>query len=183
MGWLRIHDGFTANSKIAELNDGEFRVWMRLLCHCANSRDPSVDRVAKREISGLNSRRIRRFADLGLLDEIGSDFEVHDWSKYMPKEEQNAARQAKWRARRRNAERNGTSNAGSNAEVTPQPSRARAGTRGVPSRPVPYVDPGAVPEPRLAGAPEPDLNSHGDLSIRETIADSLASARAAGGQR
>lgn len=134
MAWLRLDDGFTANSKIAQLSDAEFRAWMRLLCHCARSRDPSVDEVAIREVSGLNSRRIRRYADLGLLDEVGAHFEVHDWTKYMPKEEQNAARQAKWRARHRNALSNAGSNAGGDAEVTP--SHARGHARGpVPSRP------------------------------------------------
>ncbi len=131
MTWLRIHDGFTQNAKIAELNDAQFRTWIRLLCYCASSRDPSVDRVAVREVVGLDLRRISTFHRLGLLDEIGSDFEIHNWSKYLPREEQNAARQAKWRARRRNAE----SNAGSNAPSNADPSRARTGTRGSPSRP------------------------------------------------
>lgn len=135
MAWLRVDDGYTSNSKIAQLSDAEFRAWMRLLCHCARSRDPSVDEVAVREVSGLSRARIRRFADLELLDEIGESFEVHDWAKFLPKDEQNAARQAKWRARHRNATRNAESNAPSNADA----SRAGAGTRGVPSRPVPEV--------------------------------------------
>jgi hypothetical protein len=132
MAWLRLDDGFTANSKIAQLSDAEFRAWMRLLCHCARSRDPSVDEVAIREVSGLNSRRIRRYADLGLLDEIGSHFEVHDWAKYLPKDATNADRQARWRARQRNARND-------EPGVTPgvtKTSHTRAGTRGVPSRPV-----------------------------------------------
>jgi hypothetical protein len=132
MAWLRIDDGFTANSKVAQLSDAEFRAWMRLLCHCARSRDPSVDEVAIREVSGLNSRRIRRYADLGLLDEVGDHFEVHDWAHYLPKDATNADRQARWRARQRNAR-----NAGEGVtETVTEPSRTRAGTRGVPSRPV-----------------------------------------------
>ena len=106
MTWLRISDGFTSNSKIAQLTDGQFRVWMRLLCHCAQSRDPSVDRVVIREVSGLTSHRIRAYFLLGLLDKIGTEYEIHDWTKFLPREEQNAARQAKWRSRKRNAERN-----------------------------------------------------------------------------
>lgn len=132
MAWLRIDDGFTSNSKIAQLSDAEFRAWMRLLCHCARSRDPSVDDVAIREVSGLNSRRIRRFAEVGLLDEVGSHFEVHDWAKFIPKDATNADRQARWRARHRNAR---NADAGVTETVT-NPSRTRAGTRGVPSRPV-----------------------------------------------
>ncbi len=135
MTWLRIHDGFTQNAKISQLTDAEFRVWIRLLCHCGSARDPSVDRAAKREVSGLTSARVRRFQQIGLLDEIGDEYEIHHWPQYMPKEEQNAARQAKWRSRARNAERNAEVTPDRNAPSNALPSRTRAGTRGVPSSP------------------------------------------------
>jgi hypothetical protein len=79
---------------------------------------------------------------------------VHDWSKYLPKDTQNAARQAKFRGRKRNSE----SNAPGNAEVTAEPSHARAGTRGVPSRPQeqePCLHPSVA---REDPAREPHLN-------------------------
>ena len=164
MAWLRIDDGFTANAKIAQLTDAEFRVWMRLLCHCASSRDPSVDSVARREVSGLSSARVKRFLELDLLDRIGGDYEVHDWANFLPKDGTNAERQARWRARKRHAS-NGTHTVtetvtrGVTEPVTETvtSSRARdagAGTRGVPSRPQEQEQPGAVP---VARPPEPPL--------------------------
>lgn len=140
MPWLRIDDGFTRNSKIAQLTDSEFRVWMRLLCHCAGSRDPSVDGVSQREVSGLTRARIQRFADLGLIDRENASYLVHDWLLYQPKDATNAERQARWRAKNgvsRAVTREVTSTVTSTGpETVTEPSRAGAGTRGDPSRPV-----------------------------------------------
>lgn len=168
MTWLRIHDGFTSNSKIAQLSDRDFRVWMRLLCYCGNTRDPSVDSVAKREVSGLTSARVSRFKTLRLLDQIGDELEVHDWPKYLPKDEQNAARQAKWRSRHRNAQRNAERNALSNADVDApgdaEASRTRAGTRGFPSRPVEVPNSVTATETARARHPDPPVNGSGNGS-------------------
>lgn len=153
MAWLRIDDGFSANSKIVQLSDAQLRVWIRLLCHCAKSEDPTIDRAAIREISGLDKRRVSTYVALGLLDKIGDDFEVHNWAKYLPKEAQNAARQAKWRARRRNAERNGQVD----AAVTDSASHARAGTRG--TRPVPSPD--VTPDEDLSFLPSEAKDADG----------------------
>lgn len=133
MPWLRLDDGFTANGKIGQLSDSEFRVWIRLLCHCAKSQDPSVDSLAIREVSGLSSKRVQRFAQIGLLDPVGDLWEVHDWAKYLPKDATNAERQAAWRARKRNAERNGSSVTDPVTETAPR-ARAHADSRPVPSR-------------------------------------------------
>jgi hypothetical protein len=146
MSWLRIDDGFIANAKVAQLTDPEFRVWMRVLCYCAKSLDPTVDQVTKREVSGLSLQRIRRFADLELLDAIGGDYEVHNWTKYLPKEAQNAARQAKYRARKRNGQSNAPRNATGDDDVTAGPSHAGAGTRGRSPVPVPVTKPSVVTE-------------------------------------
>lgn len=158
MAWLRIDDGYTSNSKIAQLTDGEFRVWMRLLCHCARSHDPSVDSVALREVSGLNRKRIETFADLGLIDPVGDSHEVHDWALFLPKEQQKADRQARWRARRRAARVDASVDKAVDADVD-EPvdaisSRTRAGTRGVPSRPVPNVSDQEVDQDQQSGRPE-----------------------------
>jgi hypothetical protein len=100
MAWLRLDDGYTSNSKIAQLGNAEFRVWLRLLCHCARSHDPSVDAAARNEVVGLTRKAVQRFADLGLLDVVGDNHEVHDWTHYLPKDATNVERQARWRARR-----------------------------------------------------------------------------------
>jgi hypothetical protein len=141
MAWLRIDDGYTSNSKIAQLTDVEFRVWMRLLCHCARSHDPSVDSVALREVAGLDKRRVSTFSELGLIDSMGDSFEVHDWVLFLPKEQQKADRQARWRARKRaarvDAQVDEPVDDQVDAGVDASASRTCAGTRGVPSRPVP----------------------------------------------
>ena len=137
MAWLRIDDGFTSNSKVAQLDDAQFRVWIRLLCHCAKAQDPTVDSVTIRETSGLDRRRVSTYYRLGLLDKLGNDFEVHSWAKYLPKEAQKAERQARWRARQRNGQVDASVDAEVDETVDASASRTRAGTRGVPSRPVP----------------------------------------------
>lgn len=106
MAWLRIDDGFAVHPKIAALTDRELRVWLRLLCYCSRHSDPSVDAVTKQEVVGLTSAAIRKFAELELLDPAGTDYEVHDWALYQPKDLTGAERQARWRSRR-NGTRNG----------------------------------------------------------------------------
>ena len=114
MAWLRIDDGFASHPKIACLTDRELRVWMRLLCYCAKTRDPSVDDVTRREVPGLTAKVVLRFATVGLLDNHGHGLEIHDWLHYLPKDATNAERQARWRARR-----NGKVTADVTEEVTP----------------------------------------------------------------
>lgn len=101
MSWLRIDDCFTANKKIAPLSDRDFRVWVRLLCHCARSQDPTVDNPTISEVSGLNSRRIRVYYEAELLDETNGVYVVHDWPLFQPKSLQSAERQARYRANKR----------------------------------------------------------------------------------
>lgn len=100
MAWLRIDDGFAFHPKIAALSDRELRVWMRLLCYCARHSDPSVDAVTRQEVVGLTSSVMASLIRLELLDESGSDWEVHDWEHYAPKDMTGAERQARWRSRR-----------------------------------------------------------------------------------
>jgi hypothetical protein len=136
MSWLRIDDGFTANAKIAQLTDREFRVFFRLLCHCGKSKDPSVDPAAIKEVPGLTPRLISKLEDIRLLDEIGDQHEIHNWLQYQPKDSTNADRQARWRARRRNASRNGQVTVQTVTPTVTQPlprARARADSRPDPS--------------------------------------------------
>lgn len=104
MTWLRIDDGFASHPKIGKLSDRDFRVWMRVLCHCARYEDPTVDEATMAEVKDLTSQRIARYRELGLLDRSGRSFEVHDWVHYLPKDKTGADRQAKWRARRGESE-------------------------------------------------------------------------------
>lgn len=101
MSWARLDDDFCANKKTGRLSDPEFRTWVRVLCYCAKQEDPTVDVMTRREVAGLTSGRINRFAEIGLLDRVGTDYEIHDWSKYQPKDRTGAERQASWRARKK----------------------------------------------------------------------------------
>src|SRR4051794_24106180 len=37
MAWLRLDDGFAGRPAIVNLTDREFRLFIRLLCHCAST--------------------------------------------------------------------------------------------------------------------------------------------------
>jgi len=138
MSWVRIDDGFATNPKIAALTDRELRVWIRVLCYCGSQQDPSIDRVAKREIIGLSTRLILKLNNIELLDESGDDYEIHDWAKYQPKDLTGAQRQANWRARR-NAGRNGGRNGLRNANVDGSDRYENVTSRAdAQARPVPY---------------------------------------------
>jgi hypothetical protein len=98
MAWLRLDDGFAGHPKIAALTDGEFRVWLRLLCHCARYKRPTVDALTRREVTGLSAKKVTRFIALGLLDEAGDgSFVVHDWIRFQPKDPTAAERKARSR--------------------------------------------------------------------------------------
>jgi hypothetical protein len=99
MPWLRLDDGFASRPDVAALTNGEFRLWVRLLCHCARYRDPSVDATTWREVRGLTARRIRRFVALGLLDEDAGSYAINDWKRFQPNDPTAAERKARWRAR------------------------------------------------------------------------------------
>ena len=162
MPWLRIDDGFASHPKLASLTDRQFRVWLRVLCYCARVQDPSVDEVALREIKGLEKGNVARFAELGLLDPQGQDYEVHDWCKYLPKDATNATRQARYRARR-NAQRNG-----SPPLPDPLPSRyeneaSRAGTCGARPVPSPLDQKPAAEDPAEHSSTTEHANNQPDL--------------------
>jgi hypothetical protein len=100
MAWLRLDDSFSTHPKILALTDAEFRVWIRLLCHCARHRRSVVDAATRRELRGLGPRRIARFVSLGLLDELAPGaYAVHEWTQFQPKDPTAAARKARWRGR------------------------------------------------------------------------------------
>ena len=100
MAWLRIDDGFASHPKIAAISDRELRVWLRVLCYCAKTRDPTVDDTTIREVPGLTKRLVSRYENAGLLDAGDNGHEVHDWLVYLPKDATNAERQARWRGKR-----------------------------------------------------------------------------------
>lgn len=133
MTWLRVDDKFPRHPKVAALTDREFRVWVRVLCYCAEYKTKGkLPDSARQEIAGLTNATVTRYVTLGLLDKDRKGAcEVHDWRLYNPSDPTAAARM---REHRRNAR--------SNDAVTR--SRARAGTR---ARPDPSPTPKDKTEP------------------------------------
>lgn len=82
MSRLLLEDTFVGNAKIRALSDREFRVWLRLLSHCARANDGRVDVELVGEVAGLTAAIFARYIDLGLLDHHDDVFEVHDWGVY-----------------------------------------------------------------------------------------------------
>lgn len=80
MSWLRVDDGFADHPKLGKLTDPEFRVWMRILCNCARYRNPTVDESSG--VKGLDSRKIAKYVERGLLDQEDGRLVVHDWILY-----------------------------------------------------------------------------------------------------
>jgi hypothetical protein len=182
MSWTRLDDNFPANPKIAALSDAEFRVWVRVLCHCGRVHSPRIDDRNRGEIVGLTPTRIKKFVAYGLLDPVkneenfeeisrknGAIFEVHDWRNYQPKDATSAERQARLRAKRvvTNTVKE---------TVTPTVTSALPRVRAFPSRPDPtqpgepegsYVDetiPLPVPEVRTLAreaSDEPEASGMG----------------------
>lgn len=104
MAWLRIDDGFITNRKIAQLTDGELRVWMRVLCFSAEHRRQRGGRLTaadRREIAGFTPARLKRFQSLGLIDATGVEgvVEVHDFDVYNPTDKTAAERKKRQRDR------------------------------------------------------------------------------------
>ena len=100
MIWLRIEPNFPRHPKIAALSDRHFRVWLRVLTNCADLENPQVNEATMRELPGLDSKAIERFAELRLLDRNGEGWKVHDWEDYTPPESA-AERMRRYRQRRR----------------------------------------------------------------------------------
>lgn len=114
MPWLRLDDGFIDHPKIVELTDAEFRTHIGVLCYCARYRTGGRFTLRSRR---LTKRQAERFLRLGLweADEGANEgaaedaYRIHDWAAYNTADASNAARQARFRARR---------NAGVTQEVT-----------------------------------------------------------------
>jgi hypothetical protein len=105
MSWTRLDDAFCSDKLIVRLSDHEFRVFLRLLCHCGKQEDPTVDKITIKEVPGLTPHMVAKMATRigtetsALLDQVGDCYEVHDWAHFQPKDKTGADRQAAWRAR------------------------------------------------------------------------------------
>jgi hypothetical protein len=105
MSWTRLDDAFCSDKLIVRLSDHEFRVFLRLLCHCGKQEDPTVDKITIKEVPGLTPHMVAKMGTRigtetsALLDQVGDCYEVHDWAHFQAKDKTGADRQAAWRAR------------------------------------------------------------------------------------
>lgn len=100
MSWVRLDDSFVEHPKIAQLTDREFRIWLTVLCYCGRQEDPTVDRLTMRSVRGLTPKFVAKLMALSLLDEGKNSYEIHNWTRYQPKDKTSAERQARYRSRR-----------------------------------------------------------------------------------
>jgi hypothetical protein len=83
VSWLRIDDGFTRHPKVMRLVVADRWRWLDVLCYCAQYRTNGVVVEAIGEsVRGATPAFLERCFQLGLLDLVGDEYVVHDWSIY-----------------------------------------------------------------------------------------------------
>jgi hypothetical protein len=101
MAWLRVDDGFTEHPKLIALGGTRDRwTWLELLVYCA--RRKTRGRVPERigdVLQRVTPSFLSRCESVGLLDQNGTGYVVHDWATYNPEDPTKAERQARWRAK------------------------------------------------------------------------------------
>lgn len=83
MPWTRIDDGFSENPKTLRMKgwDTELGAYMAALCYASRRRDPHITPEALRVI-GARPRTAERLVELGLWDQNGDGWVIHDWHQY-----------------------------------------------------------------------------------------------------
>lgn len=147
MTWLRLDDKFARHPKIEALTDAQFRVWVRVLCYCAEYQNRGrFEAKSLRILRGITTKRLENFVKLGLLtEEENGWFHVHDFDFYNPRDP--TARERSRRYRDRNKSRDDGRDDDRDTTVAETFPRARAGA-GVPSRPVTPLGGGRTDDPR-----------------------------------
>jgi hypothetical protein len=129
MSWLRLDDGFAHHPKVVDLNDREFRVWVKTLLWAARFRtNGRLTRGMFADV-GLTARMAAKLVEHGLLETVGEDaWQIHDFAAYNPKDATAADRVKRYRDR--NTNRNEPRNEQRNGGVTvTAPSRPLAPAR------------------------------------------------------
>lgn len=86
MPWVKLDDGFTDHPKIAALSDSAFRTFVTALCYCnKNLTDGFVPALIARQIS--TPKGLKELCAVGVVEQDGKDFRVHDYTDYQPKRE------------------------------------------------------------------------------------------------
>ncbi len=137
MTWLRLDDAFAQHPKIIRLSKIQRWIWVEILCYCARFRtEGRVPAEVREVVPSADKNLLKRLVEVGLLDEDGDAWKVHDWDEYNPADPTAALRAKRYRDR--NANRDGDRDATVTDDVTQTAPRARAST------PVP------VPSPKVS---------------------------------
>ena len=143
MAWLRIDDGFPENRKVLALPRRDRWTWLEILAYCARQRnDGHVPAGISDIVRHATPAFIQQAHDAGLLDLTEAGYVVHHWDEYNPTDPTGAARQERYRNRKRNAAVTETVTGRNVTDVTP---RARA------SRPLPLKDSSFLPTDLVDG--------------------------------
>ena len=105
MSWLRLDDKFVRHPKITRLTRGDRWTWLEVLSYCCEYRTEGfIPETIREVVPKATGPFLNRCYELHLLDLDGSDYRVHDWHEYNPKDPLKAERMARWRAKKRESE-------------------------------------------------------------------------------
>lgn len=83
--WFKLDCGSLTHPKVIDLDDNEFRFWIQCIAYAA---EHGTDGVIKRSwVMRVAQRPIEiahRLIEIGLMDENGEDFMLHDYLQYQP---------------------------------------------------------------------------------------------------
>lgn len=201
MAWLTLDDKFAHHPKVLALTDKEFRAHITALCYCSAHFTRGVVPAAAMKSLGVSTRIRTKLCEVGLWDQVGNEYEIHDFNVYNGSLEE---RVGFFLAANPQATANDVCRAvrGKREVVLAVLKQYRTGSLVVPAgteevvpgepenRFLPYPDPDPNPEPEEQDLPgavreldhprDPEANGTApDLTIRKTIQASLAAAAAA----
>ena len=104
MSWARLDDKFPRHPKIAGLTDREFRVHVTAICYCAEYATGGVIPSTAAKTLGITPKIKERLVQLGLWENGGGVYEIHDFAAYNPKDPTGAARKRRQREREDDAD-------------------------------------------------------------------------------
>lgn len=107
MSWLKLDDSFPEHEKVADLTDKAFRVHVSALCYAArNLTDGHLPRSVVKTLTLGKAAPITELLAVGLWDNNGNGYLIHDYLDYNPSREHVQAE----RERRQSAGRKGANN-------------------------------------------------------------------------
>jgi hypothetical protein len=101
MRWFRFYNDAMRNSKVAQLSDANFRLWVELLCVASENdgripHDEALKTVLRRRLDHLQGG-LRALLKAGLIDALTVGYAPHDWDKRQYKSDVSTERSRKHR--------------------------------------------------------------------------------------